>query len=312
MATHLTVLPVDLLHGWSTQIDLTSFLLLPHPRTGIPCLFYAIRNTKTQSQSILEVHSVEPTDGRSWFLGEEVITDGRLLIFTPVDPVFLLLPILQATNPLEGIESHFRPAADIFDEASSKLFGGSPAPSDVSTQVLQRDILQFSSLDSVRQSLHHVCDVKAVAQDVVVYRYSSIKVIEYLKKKVSQLMDSNAIDDSKVMFRSLAKNGLMDDGNEKLLEVGRIRAACDLLSQYLPTNLRDTLLATYDFSDLDAFLKKTLEQALSVIADKKPTKQVLKSTGDKKRKGKASHGVEQLKKVNVNGMAKLSAFFKKA
>lgn len=34
--------------------------------------------------------------------------------------------------------------------------------------------------------------------------------------------------------------------------------------------------------------------------------------GEKKRKAaKGSHGVETLKKANVNGMAKLSSFFKK-
>lgn len=45
------------------------------------------------------------------------------------------------------------------------------------------------------------------------------------------------------------------------------------------------------------------------VKTKAPT---TKGGGDKKRKAaKGSHGVETLKKANVNGMAKLSSFFKK-
>ena len=36
-----------------------------------------------------------------------------------------------------------------------------------------------------------------------------------------------------------------------------------------------------------------------------------KAETDKKRKAKGSHGVEQLKKANTTGMAKLSSFFNK-
>lgn len=35
------------------------------------------------------------------------------------------------------------------------------------------------------------------------------------------------------------------------------------------------------------------------------------SGNDKKRKAKGTHGVEQLKKANIKGMAKLSTFFQK-
>ena len=60
-------------------------------------------------------------------------------------------------------------------------------------------------------------------------------------------------------MRELAKEGLMEDGREDLLHrtltraffafifsVGRIRSYCDLLAQYLPSDIRNTLLASYE------------------------------------------------------------------
>jgi ribonuclease H2 subunit B len=35
---------------------------------------------------------------RSWFLGDSVISDGGLYLSTPVDPLFLALPILEASR----------------------------------------------------------------------------------------------------------------------------------------------------------------------------------------------------------------------
>ena len=53
--------------------------------------------------------------------------------------------------------------------------------------------------------------------------------------------------------------------------------------------------------------------ALAVV-DTKPTKKSTKTPEAKdgqKRRAKAPQGAEKLKKVNVNGMAKISNFFKK-
>lgn len=53
--------------------------------------------------------------------------------------------------------------------------------------------------------------------------------------------------------------------------------------------------------------------ALTTLPEHSEPKPAKTAAGDKKRKAaRASQGVESLKKVNVNGMAKLSSFFKKA
>jgi len=61
---------------------------------------------------------------------------------------------------------------------------------------------------------------------------------------------------------------------------------------------------------LDTFLKAAAVVEATTLPEISKSKT---AAGDKKRKAsKASQGVESLKKANVNGMAKLSSFFKKA
>lgn len=66
----------------------------------------------------------------------------------------------------------------------------------------------------------------------------------------------------------------------------------------------------------DAATTLTLAIAETASKKRKNTKEVTaKEEGNdgqkRKSRGKTSQGVEKLKKVNVNGMAKLSSFFKK-
>jgi ribonuclease H2 subunit B len=68
------------------------------------------------------------------------------------------------------------------------------------------------------------------------------------------------------------------------------------------------------FTDLDNYLKRTEVEVTAITTTVKQGKgrKVGSTEEDKKRKTKGSQGVEKLKKVNVNGMAKLSSFFKKS
>jgi ribonuclease H2 subunit B len=90
-------------------------------------------------------------------------------------------------------------------------------------------------------------------------------VLENLKGKVGRLSDPRVAEMSRTLVRSLAKDGLMDDGKEELLEcasfsfstayfwltyffsVGRIKLACELLSQYLPRDVLQDLIASYEY-----------------------------------------------------------------
>jgi len=117
---------------------------------------------------------------------------------------------------------------------------------------------------------------------------------------------------------------------------GRIKAGCDLVSQYIPTSVYTALLASYkfvtcflifllcllifpSFTKLDEYLQTLHDEAAALVVantntSKSKSKDIDKGNDDKKRKNKAntSQGVDKLKKANINGMAKMSSFFRKA
>ncbi|KAI0358438.1 hypothetical protein OH77DRAFT_1494140 [Trametes cingulata] len=289
------------------------FLRLPHPRTGIPSLFVA--HETPQASSLLEVQSVSPPNRRSWFMQDEVVEDGKLLVMTPIDSAFMLIRLLQSSVPTDGSTGNFRPADDIIEEAANKIASSPSADSVVA--VSSSDVLYLSSLRCVHAAMRRVCEYKNITPEITVFRYSPERVHEYLRAKVSRLSADSISELSRTLNRNLAKDGLLEDGKEALLASARIRVACDLVSQYLPRDVYDKLLSLYDFASLDAHMKVLKEESMALAAvnmnavEAKESKSQKETGTEKKRKAKGSHGVEQLKKVDTRGMAKLSSFFQK-
>ncbi|KAI0695473.1 ribonuclease H2, subunit B [Cytidiella melzeri] len=332
MATHVGILPRDVLDTLLAKLDESNgekppehgvrFLRLPHPRTGVPSLFLPYHPRDAKQTSVLEVQAVAPTNQRSWFMSEgQVIENGRLLIMTPVDPAFLLLPILESTVPTDGSLGTFRPLDDIFELGIEKTLSSPPGPSysnDPSTRLCKTDITAFLSLDCAHSAMKRVCQVKEITPELTVYRYSPEKVLAYIQSKVARLNSPALFETSRTLMRALAKDGLMEDGKEQLLEAGRLRAACDLVGQYAPPNIRKALLASYDFTSLDAYMQALQDEATSIAAADMSKAEARESKtsaagekGGNKRKAlvKTSSGVSKLKKANTTGMAKLSTFF---
>ncbi|KAL6310361.1 ribonuclease H2, subunit B [Sparassis latifolia] len=308
------------------------FVRLPHPRTGIPSLFLPYQTPDDSKSSLLEVQAVSPPNPRSWFMshGEildgpwgcaDCLLDGKLLVMTPIDPAFVLIPILQCIHPIDGTSNNFRTMEDILEEAAAKVAGKSSALDlkDPSAVCCVNDILHLLSFTCIQGAMKHLCEVKEITADIVVYRYTPAKVQDYLRLKVGRLASPEIFEGSRTLTRNLAKEGLMDDGKEALLESGRLRGACNLISHYISQELHTALLASYDFTALNAHLKAA-EQVLVALtaenmnkAEKKENKIKNGGAAEKKRKGqKGSQGVEKLKKANVKGMAQISSFFQKS
>ncbi|EIM82893.1 uncharacterized protein STEHIDRAFT_171042 [Stereum hirsutum FP-91666 SS1] len=331
MTTHISILPIDVLDTLSVQLNeefpsaigRRQFLRLPHPRTGISSLFLPYQlsqSSQTSSQwGLLEVHSITPPNSRSWFLpkSDEVLADGKMLVTTPIDVAFLLIHILRCLD-----STNFRPLDDVLEEAASKILQSTPASDDPSSSIRQNDIMSLASLDCTAAAMRRMCDTQDITPEISVFRYSPDKALKYLTAKVTRLSKAEITEQSRTIVRNMAKDGLMDDGKESLLEVGRLKAACDLVSQYLPGEVYKALLATYDFSQLDEHLQSLQAEAAALaLASVPPTgtkskKGGAKNTEDedgKKRKAKAktTHGVEKLKKANTTGMSKISTFFQK-
>lgn len=97
------------------------------------------------------------------------LLDGKLLIMTPIDPVFLLIPLLATVEFVSlGVSSplplcnfqmqsdksfgNFRPIEDIFEDIAAKICtNGLYQP---------EDIILLSTLDSVREAFERLTDRK--------------------------------------------------------------------------------------------------------------------------------------------------------
>ncbi|KAL1835041.1 hypothetical protein VTK73DRAFT_6416 [Phialemonium thermophilum] len=124
--------------------------------------------------------------------------------------------------------------------------------------------------------------------------------------------------------------------SEEVVRLQRIRVAFDLLcAKYVPPpvaeDLRKALAARtdpVDFGPLQAYLGRLAQLREADVAarsmaeharkrtreeddDERAEKRRRKEEEEKRKKGGESRGVRELKKVNVSGMMKLSAFFKK-
>lgn len=236
---------------------------------------------------------------------------------TPIDPIFLLIPILGATVS-EGGQANYRPADDIFEEAAMKLAEASHSSGsqDPSFIVAPDDIMTFGALDCTVQAMRRICDTKEITAEITVFRYSQERLLGQLTEKVAALATPRITEISRSLIRGLARNGLMEDEHEELLILGRTQLACDLLAQYLPPDIRTGLMASYDFAPLESHVRSLQRHHLNpsppARKDRKRTSTASEENGVKRKKEpKTSHGVEKLKKVNVDGMAKLSTFFVK-
>ncbi|XP_075495977.1 ribonuclease H2 subunit B-like isoform X2 [Primulina tabacum] len=80
---------------FTKENHMNDLLSLRHPKTGdVTCYLY--------SDGVLqELHRFKQSYG-SWFLGDYVCEDGQLYIATPVDPVFIFLPIFQEARMKKG------------------------------------------------------------------------------------------------------------------------------------------------------------------------------------------------------------------
>ncbi|KAG8854032.1 hypothetical protein FRB91_004140 [Serendipita sp. 411] len=141
-----------------------SFLKLPHPRTDLPALFlpFSSESSVDREEQILEVQAVNPPASRSWFTDDNtVLEDGRLLLLTPIDPMFLLLPILRLANP--SIESGtFQTIDAIFEAASQKVYEQQLEIGENTDDIPNyKDIILLSRMNFVPSALSRICDCQA-------------------------------------------------------------------------------------------------------------------------------------------------------
>ncbi|KAF9616115.1 hypothetical protein IFM89_028581 [Coptis chinensis] len=210
--TRLLIAPVP---GPTNQNGEGSLLSLRHPKSGNPTSYFL------NNGSLQELNWFKQSYG-SWFLGEFVCEDGSLYTATPIDPVFILLPIFEeARMKKEGDKGKFRQLEEIM------FINGYPGYQNL--------------LSMAEESMLAVCEMKEVGFSKF-FRLNDSKVLAWLCYKVHQL---------KLTLSALDKNYAAQDEKDVLTE------AVSLLGEYLNDEPWLKLLCSHLRLDLQEATKST-------------------------------------------------------
>ncbi|GAA5838495.1 hypothetical protein JCM3766R1_005995 [Sporobolomyces carnicolor] len=296
---HISIVPdfVVPLGESPTSPSETNFLRLPHPRTHQPALFLPHERravdqsdsvTSSSSDGLLEVQKValDPDKSRSWFLQDEIVSDGNLTILSPFDPVFLVLSYLST------LPNHFVAYHDLWEIVSQQRFPLAPQTSagrggkrkaeddddEAAANSFSDDIVKLSQLECVRERMEQVCETQT-HESTTLYRLSIPLAVKLLEAKVARLCDSTSgvfgrleptepgesvhkVDDGQVVkpfptvSQGIGRQGVGSGQglSEQIQKESREKYAIGVISNYLAPPLAQALSSAYKFSALDAFL----------------------------------------------------------
>ncbi|CAJ2643354.1 unnamed protein product [Trifolium pratense] len=166
-------------------------ILLRHPRSGNATQYLFVNGMLQEFQWFKNLYG-------SWFLGDYTSEDGRLYLSTPVDPVFIMLPIFEEARMKKGDDlGKFRQLDEIL------FIDGYPG------------YQQLTSL--VENCMQVVCEVKEVGS-IKFFRLDDTKVLRWLCYKVCQL---------KQTLPKLDKNYAVQSEKDTLVD------AVSILGEYL-------------------------------------------------------------------------------
>ncbi|KAG0078637.1 hypothetical protein BGZ92_001392 [Podila epicladia] len=133
-------------------------MLLPHPTSGLPSR-YVIQDGKLYEMQVAAAEGI-----RSWFVGDTIQSDGSLYMITPLDPIFMFIPILEiARQQTSGSTGRFLVVDDIFE-------------SDQYTS-----LRHLAQLDDVEKHLAQICEVRDGS--LKTFRMDDERAMAWLKKK---------------------------------------------------------------------------------------------------------------------------------
>ncbi|XP_055086430.1 ribonuclease H2 subunit B isoform X3 [Periophthalmus magnuspinnatus] len=204
----------------------------PKRRDADPC-FVKLKNPRTDTASLYmfgsgdtqlyEVKAFEE-DFHSWFIGQTVQHDGRLLFITPLDPLYLLLPYLLHA----GKEEKFQPLDQL---------------------LVDENFPACSRLLSCPCSVQHLAEEKEVGSRKF-YRYSQERTLDWLKKKVDRTVVALKKKNISVGEGVKSATYIKVKTESNCREEDYLRYAHGLISEYLSEDLSNALLKHLNLPEL--------------------------------------------------------------
>ncbi|KNA18643.1 hypothetical protein SOVF_068820 [Spinacia oleracea] len=246
--------------------DAGQLLSLRHPKSGTAANYLFINDGLHELQWFKKSHT-------SWFLGEYVCEDGSLYLSTPVDPVFIMLPIFEdARMKKRDDPGKFRQLDEIL------YIDGYPGYQHL--------------LPVLENSMSVVCEVKDIGSTKF-FRLDDSKVIAWLCAKVDRL---------KKTLLTLDKNYAAQDDKHTLAEVVSIlgeylrdKPWVELLCSHLRLDLQDLTRKADDHSSPvpDSGLQFSIQENGGAESTGKKSAKIVRP-GKKVKIEKDSHNIKDM------------------
>ncbi|XP_057968673.1 uncharacterized protein LOC131158093 [Malania oleifera] len=210
-------------------------LSLCHPKSGNTSCYLFI------NEVLQELHWFKQSY-QSRFMGDYVCEDGCLYTATPVDPVFILLPI--------------------FEEARMKKAGDPGKFRQLDEIVFVTGYPGYRHLLSIAEtSMQLVCEIKEIGS-VKFFRLDDTKVLAWLYCKVQQLKQTlSALDKN---YAAQDERDTLADAVSILGEYLKDEPWLKLLCNYLKLNIPDAAVKAVDMELLPASVGSSLSSSTSV------------------------------------------------
>ncbi|XP_026231455.1 ribonuclease H2 subunit B isoform X2 [Anabas testudineus] len=198
--------------------------------------FVRLRNPSTDEASLYMLGSCDEQlyevkafdeDFHSWFVGQTVQRDGRLLFVTPMDPLYLILPYLIKS----GKEGKFQPVDQVV--------------MDEEFPACCRLLRCTRSL----ASLHHIAEEKEVG-GLKFHRYSEEKTMNWLQKKVERTVVALKKRNISVGEGVKSTTYVRVKSESDYCEEDYLRYAHGLISEYISEDLSKALLRHLQLPEL--------------------------------------------------------------
>uniref|UniRef100_A0A834R4P7 Ribonuclease H2 subunit B n=1 Tax=Sarcoptes scabiei TaxID=52283 RepID=A0A834R4P7_SARSC len=188
---------------------------LKHPRSKSNCTYFIDQDNRY----ILEL-CIKANPFHSWFCDDLLLKDGNLYTLTPIDPLFILIPILKNSK-----QKNFQSFYDICleDDCEQNLI----------------DLINFYN----DRNLKCVCDVKNFENDFFI-KFSKERTLRWLRLKFNQILKH-------IIDNSLNDNSLTDGfsligytRSSKDLQISQDhhnQFAFEILSEYIDVDLQEEL-----------------------------------------------------------------------
>ncbi|XP_076435946.1 ribonuclease H2 subunit B-like isoform X2 [Babylonia areolata] len=276
----------------SNEENTLSFSKLRHPKSEQGTIYLISGGTKT----VYEVVRFSPQFS-SWLIGETVHRDGSMLITTPVDPVFLVLPYLITA----GKNGKFM---------------------TLDQMVLDADFPDISCLlhcDGL-QGLDVVADQRG-ADDIRAYRYNKEKTLAWLAMKTENVAEALRRKEVSVGESGAHSANFIRSKNDQLDgEEAYLKYAYGVVSDYLPLDLAASLKQHLGIKETKENIKpeakgdeppskkaRLSKEDVAPIEDYSSSNSVLLKKDSSK--GKQTAAQKRLNKVDKTGMKSISSFF---